>query len=115
MSETTLFTKIRDREIPADIVYEDDDILAFRDINPQAPVHILVIPKQPIATVNDLEPAHAELAGRLFLVAKEIAREEGVAEDGYRLVMNTNAAGGQEVYHIHLHLLGGRQFTWPPG
>jgi len=115
MSETTLFTKIRDREIPADIVYEDDDILAFRDINPQAPVHILVIPKQPIATVNDLEPAHAELAGRLFLVAKEIAREEGVAEDGYRLVMNTNAAGGQEVYHIHLHLLAGRQFTWPPG
>lgn len=111
----TLFTKIRDREIPADIVYEDDEIMAFRDINPQAPVHILVVPKEPVATVNDLEPGHAEMVGRLVLVARDLARAEGVAEDGYRLVLNTNEGGGQAVFHIHLHLLGGRQFVWPPG
>ncbi len=114
MSET-LFTRIRDREIPADIVYEDDAVLAFRDINPQAPTHILIVPREPIPTVNDLETQHAELVGRLFLVARDLAREEGLAEDGYRLVMNTNEAGGQTVFHIHLHLLGGRQFSWPPG
>lgn len=114
MSET-LFTQIRDREIPADIVYEDDDIMAFRDINPQAPVHVLVVPKEPIPTVNDLQPNHAELIGRLYLVARDIARDEGVAEDGYRLVMNTNAGAGQTVFHIHLHLLAGRPLSWPPG
>lgn len=114
MSET-LFTRIRDRDIPADIVYEDDAVLAFRDINPQAPTHILIVPREPIPTVNDLETQHAELVGRLFLVARDLAREEGLAEDGYRLVMNTNEAGGQTVFHIHLHLLGGRQFSWPPG
>ena len=116
MSATeTLFTRIRDREIPADFVYEDDEIMAFRDVNPQAPLHVLVVPKEPIPTVNDLEPRHAELIGRMFLVARDIARDEGVAEDGYRLAMNTNAGGGQAVYHIHLHLLGGRQMSWPPG
>lgn len=111
----TLFTQIRDREIEADFVYEDDDIMAFRDINPQAPLHVLVVPKEPIATVNDLEPGHAELMGRLFLVARELAAEHGYAEDGYRLVVNTNAGAGQTVFHIHLHLLAGRRFTWPPG
>jgi len=111
----TLFTKIRDREIPADIVYEDDEIMAFRDINPQAPVHVLIVPRTPIATVNDLESADAALVGRLFLVARDIARDEGVADDGYRLVMNTNAGAGQTVFHIHLHLLGGRPMEWPPG
>lgn len=111
----TLFTKIRDREIPADIVHEDETIMAFRDINPQAPVHVLIVPKDPIATVNDLEPEHAEIVGRMFLVARDIARQEGIAEEGYRLVMNTNEAGGQAVFHIHLHLLGGRQLSWPPG
>lgn len=111
----TLFTQIRDREIPADIVYEDDEIMAFRDINPQAPVHILVVPKEPIPTVNDLRPEHADLVGRLVLVARDIAGQEGLAEDGYRLVMNTNDKAGQTVFHIHLHLLGGRAFTWPPG
>lgn len=114
MSET-LFTQIRDREIAADIVYEDDDIMAFRDINPQAPVHVLVVPKEPIPTVNDLQPNHAELIGRLYLVARDIARDEGVADDGYRLVMNTNAGAGQTVFHIHLHLLAGRPLSWPPG
>lgn len=114
MSET-LFTKIRDREIPADFVYEDEEIMAFRDINPQAPLHVLVVPKDPIPTVNDLGPEHAELVGRLFLVAQQIAHEQGVSEDGYRLVMNTNEGAGQTVFHIHLHLLGGRRLAWPPG
>ena len=110
-----LFEKIIRREIPADIVFENDDVLAFRDIDPQAPVHILVIPKRRIATINDLEPGDAELVGRLVLAAREIAAEEGLSENGYRLVLNCNRDGGQSVYHIHLHLLGGRRMTWPPG
>ena len=110
-----LFLKIINREIPAEIVYESDSVLAFRDINPQAPIHILIIPKEPIPTINDLQCEHAELIGKLFLAAAEIAREQGVSEEGYRVVMNCNEAGGQMVYHIHLHLLGGRRMTWPPG
>lgn len=110
-----LFLKIINREIPADIIYETDDVLAFRDINPQAPLHALIIPKQHIATMNDLEPEHSELIGKLFLAAREIAESEGVAENGYRVVMNCNQDGGQAVYHIHLHILGGRQMGWPPG
>jgi|TARA_B110000211_G_C14047109_1_gene539512 histidine triad (HIT) family protein len=105
----TIFSKIINREVPADIVYEDDDILAFRDISPQAPVHILVIPKVKIATVNDIQPAQAELIGKMVLAAQKIAQQEGIAEDGYRLVMNCNQHGGQVVYHIHLHLMGGHQ------
>ena len=104
-----LFLKIIDRQIPADIVYETDELLAFRDIAPKAPTHILIIPKVHIRTVNDLETDHAELVGKMYLAAADLARQEGIAEDGYRLVMNCNPAGGQEVYHIHLHLLGGRQ------
>jgi histidine triad (HIT) family protein len=114
MSET-IFSKIIKREIPADIVYEDGDILAFRDVSPQAPTHILIIPKKPIPTVNDLEDVDAALVGKLLLVAKKLAAEQGLAEDGYRLVINCNTNGGQTVYHLHLHLLGGRQFKWPPG
>ncbi len=110
-----LFLKIINREIPADIVYETDELLAFRDISPQAPVHILIIPKILIPTVNDLEVDHSELIGKMFLVAKELADLEEIAEDGYRLVMNCGKQGGQAVYHIHLHLLGGRQMEWPPG
>ena len=110
-----LFLKIINREIPADIIYETDEVLAFRDINPQAPLHALIIPKQHIATINDLESEHSELIGKLFLAAKEIAESEGVAENGYRVVMNCNQDGGQAVYHIHLHILGGRQMGWPPG
>jgi len=110
-----LFLKIIKREIPADIIYETDEILAFRDINPQAPVHVLLIPKEHIATMNELQEQHEALIGKLFLAAAEIAREEGLADDGYRVVMNCNQAGGQAVYHIHLHLLGGRQMSWPPG
>jgi len=104
-----LFLKIIEREIPADIVYETDDVLAFRDISPKAPTHILIIPKTHIRTANDIQSEHAELIGKLFLAATELAKREGVAEDGYRLVMNCNSDGGQEVFHIHLHLLGGRK------
>jgi histidine triad (HIT) family protein len=110
-----LFLKIIDRDIPADIVYETDDVLAFRDINPQAPTHILIIPKEHIRTMNDLESDHSELVGKLFMAARELAEQEGISEEGYRVVMNCNRAGGQAVYHIHLHLLGGRQMGWPPG
>ena len=111
----TIFSKIIAGEIDADIVYEDDVVLAFRDINPQAPTHVLVIPREPVATINDLQPDHAEVVGRMYLAAAKVARQEGIADSGYRTVMNCNADGGQTVYHIHLHVLGGRQLTWPPG
>lgn len=111
----TIFSKIIAGEIDADIVYEDDVVLAFRDINPQAPTHVLVIPREPVATINDLQPEHAEVVGRMYLAAAKVARQEGIADSGYRTVMNCNADGGQTVYHIHLHVLGGRQLTWPPG
>ena len=104
-----LFLKIIDREIPADIVYETDDLLAFRDIAPKAPTHILIIPKTHIRTVNDIEPEHAELVGKMFLVAAELADQEGIAQDGYRLVVNCNRNGGQVVFHLHMHLLGGEK------
>ncbi|MCB8887528.1 histidine triad nucleotide-binding protein [Vreelandella malpeensis] len=110
-----LFCKIVNREIPADIVYEDDHVLAFNDIDPQAPVHQLIIPKQHIATLNDIAPDDLSVVGRLQYTAATLAKQQGFAEDGYRVVMNCNAMGGQTVYHIHMHLLGGRQFTWPAG
>lgn len=110
-----LFEKIVRREIPADIVFEDDEVLAFRDVNPQAPTHILIIPKRRIATINDACDSDAGLLGRLILSARRIAAEQGIAEDGYRLVFNCNSHGGQTVFHIHLHLLGGRAMSWPPG
>lgn len=112
---STIFTKIINKEIPANIVYEDDEVLAFRDISPQAPEHILVIPKKEIPTVNDIEEADAALVGKLFLTAKKIAKELGFDEKGYRLVMNCNEDGGQTVNHIHMHILAGRQLSWPPG
>ena len=111
----TLFAKIIRREIPADIVYEDDDVLAFRDITPQAPVHVLFIPKKPIATLNDLTDVDALGVGKLVLAATRWAKAEGFAEDGYRCVINCNKDGGQTVYHLHLHLLAGREMRWPPG
>lgn len=114
MSED-LFLKIIDREIPADIVYETDSVLAFRDINPQAPFHVLIIPKTHIRTINDIQKTHAGLVGELFLAAGEIAKQNGYANDGYRVVMNCNEAAGQTVFHIHLHMLAGRDLTWPPG
>lgn len=112
---STIFTKIINREINASIVFEDDEVLAFNDVNPQAPVHVLIIPKKEIATLNDLTAADAQVVGKLHLVAAQIAREKGIAEEGYRVVMNCNEQGGQSVYHIHLHLMGGRQMSWPAG
>jgi histidine triad (HIT) family protein len=110
-----LFCKFVSGDIKPNTVYEDDEILAFRDINPQAPTHILVIPKQHIATLNDLDENHEALIGKLYLAAQKIAREEGIAEAGYRTVVNCNEQAGQSVFHIHLHLLGGRDMRWPPG
>ena len=110
-----LFCKMVSGEITPDTVYEDDDILAFQDINPQAPLHVLIIPKAHIATVNDLSDANAATVGRLFLTAKQIAADNDLTDPGYRLVVNCNADAGQTVFHIHLHLLGGRPMTWPPG
>lgn len=106
----TLFTKIMDGEIPGDFVYEDDEMIAIRDINPAAPVHILVIPRKPIPSLADLQPTDVELTGRLLLRVKKIAEQEGLG-DGYRVVINTGEAGGQTVPHLHIHLLGGKQFT----
>jgi len=111
----TIFSRIVRREIPADIVYENDDVLAFRDLNPQAPVHVLFIPKRAIASLDDASASDAELLGKLLLAAAAYAKEQGFAKDGYRTVINTNAHGGQTVYHIHVHLLAGRQMVWPPG
>lgn len=111
----TLFGKIIRREIPATIVYEDDQVLAFNDIQPQAPVHVLFIPKLAVANTDALQAEHAALIGHLVLAAAAYAREIGIAENGYRMVMNTNTDGGQSVYHLHLHLLGGRALEWPPG
>ena len=115
MTDNCLFCRIAAGEIPAQVVFEDDYTLAFRDIDPKAPTHVLVIPRRHIASVNDLDALDADLVGRLFLTAREIAAAEGIAEAGYRLVMNTGADAGQSVAHIHLHLLGGRDLAWPPG
>lgn len=112
----TIFSKIINREIPADIVYENDDVLAFRDIKPQAPVHILIIPKIDIPSTREINGAeHARLLGELMDAANKIAKNENVADDGFRLVINCGANSGQEVYHLHMHLLGGRKMNWPPG
>jgi len=111
----TLFTKILKGEIPGNIVYQDEHCFAIRDINPQAPVHLLIIPKTEIPTMNDATPEQKALIGHMMLVAPELARQEGIAERGYRLVVNTNAHAGQTVPHIHIHLLGGRAMSWPPG
>jgi len=110
-----IFCKIVSGDITADIVYQDDDVLAFRDLGPQAPVHVLVIPKRHISTINDLQPEDAALIGKMYLAAKQVAKQEGMDESGYRCVMNCNDEGGQTVHHIHLHVLGKRQMTWPPG
>jgi histidine triad (HIT) family protein len=110
-----LFCKIVDGGLPADIVYENDSLIAFRDINPKAPTHILLIPRRHVATMNDLQDGDESLVGDLFITAARIAADEGLADDGYRVVMNCNEAAGQSVFHIHLHLMGGRTMTWPPG
>ena len=110
-----LFCKMVSGEIKPDVVFETDNVLAFRDINPQAPTHVLIIPKKHISTLNELQPEDNSLVGEIFQVAKKVAEMEGIAESGYRTVFNCNKAAGQEVFHIHLHLLGGRNMRWPPG
>ncbi|SVC11412.1 uncharacterized protein METZ01_LOCUS264266 [marine metagenome] len=110
-----LFCKICDGEIPSEIVYENDYLLAFNDINPIAPIHILIIPKEHISTLNDIEEKHTQTIGELFLAAKKIANDKGISESGYRTIFNCNKDGQQTVFHIHLHLIAGRQMTWPPG
>jgi histidine triad (HIT) family protein len=110
-----IFCRMVEGEIKPDVVYEDEAVLAFRDTNPQSPTHVLLIPKEHIATTNDLDDDNAAILGRLYLAAKQVAADEGIAERGYRMVMNCNPEAGQSVYHIHLHLLGGRPMNWPPG
>lgn len=114
MSEC-LFCGMVERRVDADIVHETEELMAFRDINPQAPTHILIIPKEHIASINEMQSAHAELIGRLFTAAQHLAAEEGLSESGYRVVMNCGKGAGQTVFHMHLHLLGGRSMSWPPG
>jgi len=115
MAEKTLFEKIAAREIPATILHEDDRCIAFRDISPQAPTHILVVPIKPITRIGLAEEADEAVLGHLLLTAAKVAREEGIAESGYRLVINNGKQGGEAVPHLHVHLLGGRQMEWPPG
>lgn len=115
MARDCLFCKIVAKEIDAEIVAEGEHWVAFRDINPQAPTHILIVPREHVASLDQLSDERAELAGRLLLAARELAAKEGIAESGYRTVINTNAGAGQSVFHVHLHLLGGRSFRWPPG
>ena len=110
----TIFMKIIRREVPAEILFEDDQCLAFRDVNPQAPIHVLIIPKKPVAKISDAAPEDQALLGHLFLAAGKVARELGVA-DAYRLVVNNGRGAGQTVFHLHVHLLAGRAFSWPPG
>ncbi|MCS7052472.1 MAG: histidine triad nucleotide-binding protein [Ignavibacterium sp.] len=113
---STIFTKIINKEIPAEVVYESENVLAFKDIRPQAPVHILIIPKIEIPKVTDIKGSeHSHLLAEMFDAANKIAKELGIADDGFRLVFNCGKNGGQEVYHLHMHLLGGRKMNWPPG
>ncbi len=115
MSSDCLFCKILAGDIPAELVYESDTAVAFRDINPQAPTHVLVIPRKHISTINDITSDDEAIVGSLYTAAKEIAAADGIADDGYRAVMNCNEGAGQSVFHIHLHVLGGRPMNWPPG
>ena len=115
MSEETIFSKIIKKEIKADILYEDDKCLAIKDINPQAPTHILLIPKKPIAKLADAKEEDGEILGHLLIKASHIAKENGLNEGGYRIVINNGEGAGQTVFHLHVHILGGRNFNWPPG
>lgn len=115
MASDCIFCKIAAGELGTDFIYESDDVVAFRDLNPQAPSHILIIPKEHIEKISDLDESHNEIAGKLLLVAAKVAQKEGLTEEGFRLVFNNGKNAGQEVMHIHAHLLGGRKLNWPPG
>jgi len=113
--EKCIFCNIVNKNVPANIVYEDDQVIALRDINPQAPVHLLIVPKKHVATIMDLTSEDKDLIGQIYLVAQKLASQESIAQCGFRIVANCNADAGQAVFHIHFHLLGGRKLTWPPG
>ena len=115
MKDDCVFCKIANKELKADIIYEDEDIIGFKDINPQAPVHLVFIPRKHVGTLNDISPEDARLLGKILIKIKDVAGENKIAEDGYRVVINCNKGAGQEVFHLHVHLLGGRSFSWPPG
>ncbi|MGQ9471186.1 MAG: histidine triad nucleotide-binding protein [Candidatus Aminicenantales bacterium] len=115
MNEDCLFCRLRDRKLPVDVVYEDEEVLGFKDINPKAPVHILVIPKEHFASLNEVPAGKEILLGRLLRAAVKIGKEKGLTRTGYRIVINTGPDSGQAVYHLHVHLLGGRRLSWPPG
>ena len=115
MPDKTLFEKIADREIPADIAYEDNLCICFRDINPQAPVHLLIVPRKPITRISETDSNDKEILGHLLLIANKVSRQEGFAEAGFRTVINNGNDGGEEVPHLHLHILAGRKLNWPPG
>lgn len=115
MPEKTLFQKITDREIPADIIYEDDLCLCFHDINPQAPIHLLIVPKKPIVRIAEASPEDQATLGHLLLTAQKVAKQEGFSDTGFRTIINNGPDGGEEVPHLHLHILAGRKLTWPPG
>lgn len=113
--EKSIFSRIIDGEIPGKFIHQDDQVVAFHDVNPAAPFHVLIVPREPLTSANDLTPENAAIIGHMFLVAKQIAAEQGLVEGGYRLVMNNGAGAGQSVFHMHLHMLAGRRFSWPPG
>ena len=115
MSDSCLFCRIAAGEIPADVIYQDDDVVAFRDIAPQAPLHLLIIPRKHIASLNEAQPEDAAVLGKLMTTASQLAESEGVAESGWRAVVNVGEGGGQTVFHVHLHLISGRPLKWPPG
>ena len=115
MADKTLFEKIADREIPADIVYEDEICLCFRDINPQAPIHLLIVPRKAIPRISETQDGDLDILGHLLLTARNVAHQEGFAESGFRTVINNGSDGGEEVPHLHLHILAGRKLNWPPG
>ena len=115
MSEASIFTKIMEGEIPGEILFQDDDCIVLKDISPQAPTHMLVIPRKPIVGIQTASPEDEQLLGHLLVVAQRMAAQEGIANDGYRCVINTGVNGGQQVPHLHIHVLGGRQLQWPPG
>ncbi len=110
-----IFCKIVSGDIPAEVLYENEHALVFRDLNPQAPIHLLAIPRQHVSTINDVDPSNVAVMGSLFLAAKEVAKQEGFAADGFRTTMNCGKQAGQTVFHVHLHILSGRPFSWPPG
>ena len=115
MEEETIFSQIIDKKKPAEIIFEDEEVIAFKDINPQAPVHVLIVPRKPIPKLTDAEESDTAILGKMVMVAKQIAKDFGLDEDGFRLLLNEGKNGGQTIYHLHFHLLGGRRLMWPPG